>query len=633
MAKSCKLTPGQVKWLIVISGMLLTSPVSMLSYYGNLLPYLASFFQAHRGSMAYHVSALWPGTIYRITVPLAMLLASPLERRFGIRTCITGGQILVCICVLCGFFAVQEPLALTLVFGFLQGLFSGVSYSLGFKVLLTSVPGNGGFAAGVMCSGPAVGSLVNIGLAYAVINPTNLPADLQIGNTLYFSDPRILDKVPFYFLASGAVTSVATAVGVVFLYIGTATSTENDEIIPSSQKNGGKTHSDSSRSFNVSGERKDNHPGAKLAEYHKPEHYGGCESTSNGEQRIYNVNVVNELSSKHVLCGGFGSEKVKTSDGTETLETKNLLSRGSKITSENIPVLTIKLEAEDQESFGRSQSLSSSQHYNLEFNRENFLERKEATFYCGQSDDKLRGSVQDLGKNDEHVCHDTTSACIDNDCINRRTRMELCSGPCSKKNDPSTNSVPTSKCDLSPWETMQSKRFWWVWISHLCLGHTLYVQTNLYKQYGQLVISSDILLVVTGLLSTALMTIARPAAGAFSDRYGVPGCLVAVCFISSAFMSAMVIGVHTSAALYALASVLEFAAISTIILVYNLIMASLFGRTYLASNLGLAWSAIVANGVTEPFLISWIVDQFGWDWVFLSGSASSAVSMVIALFI
>ena len=217
---SVKLTSRQRKLLIVVGAMLTTFPISMLSYYGNLMPYIASYFEARRDSITVYLSALWPTTGYRACMPLTMLYSSPLERRFGIRTCIACALILSSLSVILGFFAVSEPLALALVFGALQGLSAGVSFSLTSKLLLASVSGTGGLVAGIQASGPAMGSLINIGLAYAVINPKNAAAELRIGNTLYFSNPDIIDRVPYYFLVSGVFSGLISTAGMVMICIG-----------------------------------------------------------------------------------------------------------------------------------------------------------------------------------------------------------------------------------------------------------------------------------------------------------------------------------------------------------------------------------------------------------------------------
>ena len=492
--------------MVLVGTMFITFALNMMTTYGNLLPYVASYFQAHRHSMAFYVSELWPSTAYNICFPVAMVFASPLERRYGILTCITAGLALTSLSTILGFFTVNEPLMLTLVFGALQGMSVGVSYSLTWKILLASVSGKGGLASGIMSIGPAVGSVVSIGLAYAVVNPYNAKPDLRVEKTLYFSDPGILGRVPYYFLTYGLFITVVTSIGMILTYIGNGNSAEtckNDKAFLGFMK-----------SFFTARKREHDHLLRRDVEvsYHS-QNPSPMDTDSNcDDDRTVDVEV----------------------NGTSQLKTETDSADG---------------------------------------------------------DDGLFGSEDD---------EEATSAF-------------------------------GSGCELTPWETLQTGRFWCVWFSYLALGHTFYVQSNLYKQYGQLIISSDIVLVVVGLLSTVFMVVARLLAGVVSDRFGVQGSLIGMCFTSSVSMTLMVVGVHLSAGLHIFASVVEFAAVSTMQMVYNLFVAFLFGKSHFASNTGLVYSAMVVNVIVEPFVVSGIIRAYGWDWVFISGAVSAAIAMILSM--
>ena len=555
----CKLFLRKV--LVIAGATLITSPVSMLTYYGNVLPYLASYFQTHRDSMTYHLSALWPSTAYRTCLPLAMIFASPLERRLGIRTCIACGQILISISVLSGFYAIQEPLALTLVFGAVQGMSNGISYSLTNKLLLASVPGKGGLITGIVSIGPALGSLVNIGLAYAVVNPNNAKADLLVGNTLYFSDPNILERVPYYFLVTGAFTTIMTISGMILLFMGSANLFKEE----SNEHISGSTESDEEI---LSGDK-------STAEV--SDHFRGCDSRSNLVEHCkpaYGCSIASPSS---------GLQQFAFNEGTESISS----SRSFRKVSDNKALIPNKTTFSVETSCPHSTTKR----------------------------DIVRDGAAPRSTDRDSVAGESMAS------YHSDIRIE----------QENNQSAFSSACDLTPWDTVRTGRFWCVWVSYLGLGHTLYVQTNLYKQYGQLVISSDVTLVIAGLLSTAFMAITRPSVGAFSDRHSVPTSLVAVCFISSLFMNLMVVAAHTSAVFYIMASMVEFAGVSSLILVFNLLVASMFGKSHFASNMGLVYSAMIANVTVEPVIVSWIIGQFGWDWVFLSGSAASSLAMVVAM--
>ncbi|GFO01597.1 oxalate:formate antiporter [Plakobranchus ocellatus] len=581
--------------LVIIGATLVTFPLSMLTYYGNLLPYLASYFQAHRDSMTMYLDPLWPSTAFRCCLPVSMMFTTPLERWLGARTCISVGVAVLCVCVLSGFFSVDKPVALTIIFGALHGLSVGLIYPLTSKLLLDTVSGPGGLASGIMSIGPALGSLVNIGLAYAVVNPTNKKADLEKGKTFYFSDPEIIKNVPYYFLVTGAVTAFTTVLGTVLLITGS-----------------GRTNTKSEKDRT-----------AELRETFDGKKYGSCSQRENSNIRC-----------NCTLGSNIGKGKIILSDPE-----RSTLRPDEK-------VCTHKENCSD--GCSKHKNIESPPHATKTKVEASVL-NIEGTVYVANSDspNSLQKGCTDTFPTVRNINRSENTKTEKDFFRNTGTHSQPDSGmaqlestshpQCLASKDPSnTKNIKTRtafsvRCDMSPMETLRTRTFWCIWLCYLGLGHTLYVHVNLYKQYGQLVISSDIILVVTGLLSTAFMVVTRPMSGAFSDRFGVPCSLVAVCATSSVFMSIMVCGVHMSSLLYVVAAVAEFSCVSTLITVFNLLVAELFGKSYYGSNMGLVYSAQLANVLLEPFIVSWMVERLGWDWVFLSGSASSAVAMVVGM--
>ncbi|GFO45883.1 hypothetical protein PoB_007238800 [Plakobranchus ocellatus] len=213
------------KWrkiFVLIGTTLASSPLSLLTYYGNLLPYLTSYYHAHRHRMLVYVDPLWLSTLFRSCFTLSMVFTSPLEQRFGLRPCITAGLVFLNISIFSGFFAVREPLALTLLFGATQGTSMGLIHSLALKLLLQTMHVKGGTASGVMFSGISFSSLLNIGVAYAVINPKNEKANLHIDGHVYFSDQGIINRVPYYFLAIGSITFLISTLGMFLIFLGSS---------------------------------------------------------------------------------------------------------------------------------------------------------------------------------------------------------------------------------------------------------------------------------------------------------------------------------------------------------------------------------------------------------------------------
>ncbi|KAK3796689.1 hypothetical protein RRG08_018925 [Elysia crispata] len=489
-------------------------PLSPMSYYGNLLPYLDSYYYARRDEISLHVDSLWPASIYRCTLTLSMIFTSPMELRFGIHRCIMAGLLLLWLSILACFIAVREPLALVLTFGAIQGTANGILYPTTLKLLLQAIPNKAGLVAGLLDTGPMFGALVNIGLSFLVINPSNKKPDLHVNNAILFSDPSILQRVPYFFLVKGTFMVAYTLIGLMLAFCGSS-----DLASPKTEQMSEETALAST----------------KLHE-------------RNGDIKI----------------------KVLESQRKETKPVKN-------------------------GDVGNFKSL-----FNLE----------KQTFQCKASkyDSVLYLSNGDVSSNREK----------------------------QKKDDSQSRENCTKlivQAELSPLETLRTWRFWCVWLCYFCIAHTYYLHTNLYKQYGQLVIPNDLMLVTTGVISMLCTIMMRPYIGIFSDKYGIRNTALAVSAFSSLSMSFMVISHYKCSWVYAIPVVMEFISISPQTMVFSLFSTFEFGKTHCATNFGLISSGNILVMLSEPFIASTLIRTIGWDWLFLTGSMTATVSMVSVMIV
>ncbi|RUS86669.1 hypothetical protein EGW08_005543, partial [Elysia chlorotica] len=354
------------KLIVLIGATLSAFPLSLLSYYGNILPYIASYYHAHRNEMFLYIDPLWVTSSFVCAYTIAMIFTSPLELRFGMLTCLQVSNIILGISVMSGYFTVREPLALTLIFGGVQGISVGVLYTLTLKALLQVMSGQKGVASGIMTSGPVIGALLNTGVAFAVINANNKTPDLK-------------------------------------------------------------------------------------------------------------------------------------SEGDSALAKEK-----------NLPNLV----------------------------------------------------------------------------------------------------------DMHPKEVVKTFVFWCVWIAFMSSNHTTYLQMNLYKQYGQLSISDDSMLVTTGIISNAGMMVIRPLVGLFSDKFSIRNTTIAFHSASCIFMGLMMIVIRPCPLLYMVFVVIENMIVSPHTLLFSILTATEFGNTHFASNMGLVCSGNIALILLEPYIVNAIVSSVGWDWLF-----------------
>ena len=393
-----------------------------------------------------------------------------------------------------GYFTVKEPLAFALVFGGVQGLAVGVLYSVTLKFLLQTMTKQGGMASGVMHIGPVFGALVNIGVAFAVINPSNSKPDLMVDNITYFSDKGLIDRVPVYFIVAGAVTIASTLLGTILMIF----------------------------------------DGLSLSQLIKSEP----------------LSAYKRLFKRNRLAAGEGGE--------------------------DMPLNGI-----------------SAQIYNAEHELDELSKSSENRRSLDEESEKVSDSE-----------------------VEKYLQVEEKSSTCF------------SQADLSPRQAYKTAAFWCVWIAFFSSNHTMYLQLNLYKQYGQQEISDDSLLVTTGIICNAGMMVIRPLVGVAIDLFGTRNTTLALNVSASVFMCLMVVSLHTCPWLYVVSVVIENVGVSPHTLIFSMLTAAEFGKTYYASNMGLISSGAIVLILLEPGIVNIMVSTVGWDWLFLSGSAASIVATV-----
>ncbi|GFO35946.1 major facilitator-like protein 5 [Plakobranchus ocellatus] len=447
-----------------------------------------------------------------------MVASGLMENWLGMRRTIFLGGMLSSLSLLFSCFAMCEPAALVFLYGFVNGIGTGLLYSLCAKVIFQAISSKKGLASGVMSAFQSVGSLINIGLAFAVVNPTNKEPDVIVNNTNFFSDKDLINRVPYYFVAIGLLTIMSSLSG--FLMVQYFSKDFNDRRIKNEER---------------------------------------LELVDDGEP-----------------------EKQKLVQETAEDVASSTLNGPLKQTAET-------------EVFASDDHASS---------RNNNMNDIDTCLY--ESTTETKGNMQ----NSSEVPNRTTCATL------------------AENSEPDKGIYGS---DLTPWEAVKTMRFWTLWFVSLFLAHTFYVLTNLFKQYGLLEITNDQVLVVTGILSTVTLIATRPLAGIFSDRFGVKMTMVMTCAVSSVFMNFMVLTLRYSPALYIINTIIEFSCSSTYFIISSLVVNELFSTTHYPSLIGLVYTARMISSFVDPILVDAIVATFGWDWVFLSGSAAGVVSLIISL--
>ena len=498
--------------LLILTGAILYAfPVCMPCFFGNVLPYLDSYYYEHREKTSLYVSPLWTVSVSLTTFILSMMFTSPIEHRFGIHASILAGDILLSFSFFIVQFIIKEPLALALIFGGLRGASVGVVYALIVKLLLQEMPNHGGFATGIMSAGSTVGTVLFIGVSFAVINPSNKKPDLKVDNKVYFSDKNLLNRVPTYFTVLGAITAASTLIGAALMYIGSK------------------------------------------------KHFLMDKEKTNTDKSIFE-----QLASN--------SDKCKTLGTVEKKELVPLKVSDAQLYGDN---------KQDRDFKANMYKVSSCLNGNPNMDEVQNNGLAPNTFYDGN------------GPPQEYV-----------------------------------NKAESEVLELSPREALKTARFWLVWIAFITSNHTFFIYLALYKEYGQQAISDDSMLITTGIISNVSTIFICPLVGIASDRIGIRNTSMILNAVSCLFMSLMVITIHTCPWMYMVLVVIENIGVAPHTMIFSIIAAFEFGKIHCASNMGFIRTGNIPLVLLEPFIVDALIRAIGWDWVFLTGSLSSAIATV-----
>ncbi|KAK3774155.1 hypothetical protein RRG08_047697 [Elysia crispata] len=431
-----------------------------------------------------------------------MMFTSQIEHRFGIHASILVGDIFISLSFFSVYFIIKEPLALALIFGGLHGASVGVVFALIVKLLLQKMPNHGGLATGIMSAGPTIGTILYIGVAFAVINPSNKKPDLKVDNKVYFSDKNLISRVPTYFLVVGAITAVATLSGAALMYIGSCKNLYKD-------KTQAATDADEPVHNQIAG-------------------YSGA------------YNMLSTTDRKGAVPLNISGARFYGSHGQDKSLKADLCTTGPSLSG--IPI-TEEMQRKN---------------LSLEY---------------------------DERKNCEIV-------------------------------------------DLSPREALKTARFWLVWLAFVTSNHTFYIHLDLYKEYGEQAISDDSMLITTGIISNVSTIFICPLVGIASDKIGIRNTSMILNAASCLFMSLMVITIHTCPWMYMVLVVIENIGVAPHTMIFSIIAASEFGKIHCASNMGFIRTGNIPLVLLEPFIVDALIRAIGWDWVFLTGSLSSAIATI-----
>lgn len=211
--------------MVVLAGIMVHISLGIIYSQGNMAPYIVSYtrkrsLDLHREVVTLSVSPWLYGSA-TIVQGMSLALGGWMVKAIGTRPTafigaltLTGGVFLTAGSVMLSFWAV------VVTFGVVMGLGMGITYVAPLHAAVQWLPKYRGLVIGLIVSGLGLSSFMFIPIQTVFINPNNLIPnhipDEHIGFS-YFTQPELLDRVPYSFTLLGGILLFIQLISIPFI--------------------------------------------------------------------------------------------------------------------------------------------------------------------------------------------------------------------------------------------------------------------------------------------------------------------------------------------------------------------------------------------------------------------------------
>ncbi|VDO50502.1 unnamed protein product [Haemonchus placei] len=176
--------------LVLVGGLFAMLSFGVVYTFGNLLPYMVSYFRWRIDPTMRFGQLIWLQTLMS-GVPFAMLMGGVLERRLGGRRAAIVGSILYTTSIALTYYSIQHSFGAVLVS---MGFFASFGSSIAYNSILTTAqrwfPENVGLAGGMIVGGYGCGAFILSPLQTGFINPL----DYRVNEDGFFTQEDLLER-------------------------------------------------------------------------------------------------------------------------------------------------------------------------------------------------------------------------------------------------------------------------------------------------------------------------------------------------------------------------------------------------------------------------------------------------------
>ncbi|XP_052217849.1 uncharacterized protein LOC127835450 isoform X2 [Dreissena polymorpha] len=202
--------------LTIVGGVIMHLSIGATYTLGNFSPYFVSYYRNRTAETELrNEDSLWLMTATLFGGAIGVSMSGLMVNRFGPRISLILGIVVFCATTALNYFSVRGSYAaMVIIYGFINGFGNKIIYPIPVAIAIKCFPTRPSFVAGIILAGYGGGASIFNQVITAFINPDNYSPDLVTKEgDRYFTQPDLLDRVPYSFLVLGGLCFLLQVLG------------------------------------------------------------------------------------------------------------------------------------------------------------------------------------------------------------------------------------------------------------------------------------------------------------------------------------------------------------------------------------------------------------------------------------
>ncbi|XP_071085568.1 uncharacterized protein [Haliotis cracherodii] len=635
---------------VTLGGVMVHITLGTVYTFGNLSPYLTSYLRHSTRDNITYSDSVWIYACNLIGHGLSMFLGGVIYRQLGLRPTVLLGSWLMSAGVMLTFFTVQHSfLGVIMTYGIVNGFGVGVAYSLPMACAMKWLPERKGLAGGLVVAGFGGGGFIFNLVQTAFINPGNLPTDLTVNDEKYFTQPEVLERVPWVFVLTGGLYAAIQLVGVLLMSEPRQVPTGNTlkSVSPVTETSAslvsGASHTATTQLNDdtglVSG-------GNNMATTQLNDDTGLVSGGNNTATTQLNDDTGLVSGGNNTATTQLNDDTGLVSGGNNTATTQlnddtGLVSGGNNTATTQLNDdtglvsggnNTATTQLNDHTGLDSGASHTATTRLNDDTGLDSGASHTATTrlnddtgLVSGGNNTATTRLNDDTGLVSGGNNTATTQLNDDTGLVSEANNMA------STETNENINDVDRSSVDVTPVQVLQTRHFYIIWMCFLLNGQGVAFILTLYKDYGQTFIQDDIFLAVTGAFAALLNCLGRLFWGFIGDRFSYNTATACLCSLTTGILITFHATSLGGKPLYFIYVCLMFGTLAGNFALFSLAVTTAFGQTHYPINYGFVFTSQAISAPLGAILASHLKTLIGWFGMFSMMAACSFISFLLTV--